>query len=104
MNTTTLLALGGKPDFFSMDHLHVLLNHLPVIGLTMGILALGLALVLRSRPAQIVALVLVFISAGSAWPVNFTGQRAYKTIRGLTDDEGTDWLDAHHSTLSQNAA
>jgi hypothetical protein len=78
-----------------MVHVHVLLNHLPVIGLGMAILALVLGLLMRSRAAQIVSLVLVFVSAASAWPVNFTGQRAYETVRGMTDDPGTDWLDAH---------
>jgi hypothetical protein len=78
-----------------MEHVHVLLNHLPVIGLALGILALVLALLLRSRPAQIVALVLVLVSAASAWPVNFTGQRAYEPMRGVVDDAGADWLDAH---------
>ena len=73
----------------------MLLNHLPVVGLAMGVLALALALLLHSRPAQIVALILVFLAAASAWPVNFTGQRAYETVRALTDDAGTDWLDAH---------
>jgi len=50
---------------------------------------------MRSRAAEIVALVLVFVAAASAWPVNLTGQRAYKIVRGLTDDRGTDWLDVH---------
>lgn len=90
-----LLAHAGEAHFFSVEHIHVLLNHLPVSGLAMGIFALALALLLRSRPAQVVGLVLVLVSAASAWPVNFTGQRAYKTVRGLTDDDGTDWLDAH---------
>ena len=61
----------------------------------MGILALALALAMRSRPAQIVALVLVFVSATSVWPVNFTGERAYKPMRGLVDDDGADMLDMH---------
>lgn len=90
-----MLALAGEAHFFSMEHIHVLINHLPVIGLAMGILALTLALLMRSRPAQIVALVLVLVSAASAWPVNFTGLRAYEALRGIVDDESADWLDAH---------
>ena len=38
---------------------------------------------------------LVFVAAASAWPVTFTGQHAYKTVRGITDDDGTAWLDTH---------
>ena len=90
-----LLAHAGEAHFFSMEHVHVLLNHLPVIGLAMAILALALALMHHSRKTEIVALILVLVSAASAWPVNFTGQRAYETVRGLVDDGGADWLDAH---------
>ena len=85
----------GAADFFAAEHVHVLLNHLPIIGLAMGIFALVLALLHHSRKVEMVALTLVLVAAASAWPVNFTGQRAYKTVRALTDDDGTDWLDAH---------
>ena len=77
------------------EHLHVLLNHLPIIGLAMGLLALALALLLRSRPAQIVALVLVLIAAASAWPVNLTGQRAYDTMHEQVDKPSLALLDTH---------
>lgn len=90
-----LLASSAKTGFYSTAHLHVLLNHLPVTGLAMAILALALALKHQSRKAEMIALILVFISAASALPVVFTGQQAYKTVRGITDDEGTDWLDMH---------
>lgn len=76
-------------------YLHVLLNHLPIFGTAMGALALFMSLVLRSRPAQITALIVVFVASASAWPVLVTGQQAYKPIRGLVDDEGSDWLDEH---------
>jgi hypothetical protein len=76
-------------------YLHILINHLPIIGTAMGALALLVALLLRSRPAQITALVVVFVAASSAWPVFVTGQQAYKPVRGLVDDAGSDWLDEH---------
>jgi hypothetical protein len=90
-----LLAHAGDAHFFSMEHVHVMLNHLPIIGLAMAILALALALMHHSRKAEIVALILVFVAAASAWPVNLTGERAYKTVRTLTDEDGAVWLDAH---------
>ncbi len=92
---TPLLAHAGEAHFFSMEHVHVLINHLPVVGLTMAILALALALAHHSRKTEIIALILVFVAAASAWPVVFTGQRAYETVRTITDDGGTDWLDTH---------
>jgi hypothetical protein len=84
-----------EPHFFSAEHVHVLLNHLPVTGLAMAILALALALTHRSRKVEIVALILVFVAAASTWPVNLAGQRAYRTIREMTDGPGTAWLDLH---------
>jgi hypothetical protein len=74
---------------------HVLLNHLPIFGTALGALALGVALALRSRPAQITALAVVLAGSAGAWPVYVTGERAYKPIRGLADDTGGDWLDEH---------
>ena len=88
-------ATTSLAQFFSMEHVHVLLNHFPIIGLAMGILALALSLAMRSRPAQIVALMLVFLSAASAWPVYFTGERAYKPMRAVVDEDGVDLLDMH---------
>ena len=90
-----LLAATAKTEFLSMEHVHVLLNHLPVTGLAMAILALALALKHHSRKTEIIALILVFVASASAWPVVSTGQRAYKSVRGMTDDGGTAWLDEH---------
>ena len=80
----------GKPGY-----LHVLLNHLPIYGLAIAALGLLIALVLRSRPAQVTALLLVLVTAISAWPVAATGKRSYKAVRGIVDDDGADWLDEH---------
>ena len=89
------LADAAQARFLSMEHVHVLVNHFPIIGLAMAILALALALMHHSRKTEMIALILVFVAAASAWPVNFTGQRAYKAVRAITDDAGTLWLDAH---------
>ena len=77
------------------EYVHVLLNHLPIYGTILGALALSISLVLRSRAAQITALILTLIAGASAYPVFVTGQRAYKTIRGIADDAGADALDEH---------
>ena len=60
-----------------------------------GSLALAISLVLRSRVAQITALILTLIAGVSAYPVFVSGQRAYKTIRGMSDDAGAAALDEH---------
>jgi len=86
----TELDLLKKPEY-----MHVVLNHLPIYGTILGALALTISLILRSRGAQITALILTLFAGASAYPVFVTGQRAYKTIRGLSDDPGADWLDEH---------
>jgi len=77
------------------EYIHVLINPLPIYGLGLGVFALILALCLRSRAAQIVALALVFVSAASAWPVAEFGEAAYDRIEAKSDDDGALWLDAH---------
>ena len=77
------------------EYVHVLLNHLPIYGTILAAVALAISLVLRSRAAQITALILTLIAGTSAYPVFVTGQRAYKTIRGMADDAGADALDEH---------
>jgi hypothetical protein len=77
------------------EYIHVTLNYLPIYGTILGALALAISLVLRNRAAQITALILTLIAGVSAYPVLVSGQRAYKTIRGMSDDAGADALDEH---------
>jgi hypothetical protein len=86
----TELDLLQKPEY-----IHVMLNHLPIYGTMLGALALVISLILRSRAAQMTALILTLIAGASAYPVLVTGQRAYKTIRSVADDAGADALDEH---------
>ena len=84
-------GLFGLPP----EYVHVLINPLPVYGMAMGILALGVALLARNKTAQTIGLGLVIVAAASAWPVVHYGQNAYKHVRGMSDDAGTDALDEH---------
>lgn len=86
----TELDLLKKPEY-----IHVVLNHLPIYGTMLAAFALAVSLLLRSRAAQIIALLLTLIAGASSYPVFVTGQRAYKTIRSVSDDAGADWLDEH---------
>src|ERR1700694_2762401 len=76
-------------------YLHVLINPLPVYGLAIGVLALALALVLRNQRVTIAALVLVFVSALSAWPTYQYGEAAYDSVKAMSDPAGEQWLDEH---------
>ena len=82
-------------DLQQPEYIHVLLNPLPVYGLAIGLIGLIVALFLRSRRAQITALVLIFIAAASAWPVVHFGEEAYDRVLSMTDSDGEAWLKAH---------
>ena len=77
------------------EYVHVLLNPLPVYGLTVGLAALTIALALRSRAARICALVIIFIASASGWPVTHFGHQGYYRVKAMSDSEGQKWLDEH---------
>jgi hypothetical protein len=76
-------------------YLHVVLTHLPILGMAFGLFALAVALLLRHRAARVTALSIIALAGASAWPVLLTGQQAYRPVRALTDDAGSDALDEH---------
>ena len=77
------------------EYLHTLLNPLPIYGLGVALIGLVLALILKSRPAEITALALIFICAAAAWPTARFGEAAYDNVLTLADDDGRAWLEAH---------
>ena len=82
-------------DLRQPEYVHVLLNPLPVYGLLIAWLGSIIALLLKSRRAQIIALLLVLISSFSAWPVYEFGQQAYDRVLSMADEDGRAWLDEH---------
>lgn len=88
-------------DLRQPEFVHVLLNPLPIYGLAMGLFGLLIAILFRSRHAQIVTLVIVLISAVSAWPVFELGEQAYNRVLTMTDDAGHAWLDEHMHRAEQ---
>ena len=77
------------------EYIHVLSNHLPLTGLAVASVGLFLALLTRNGVACRCALVVVLACAAAAWPVYLTGHAAYRNIRRIADDAGTDQLDEH---------
>jgi predicted ABC-type exoprotein transport system permease subunit len=77
------------------EYVHVLLNPIPVYAMASGILALVVALILRSRPAQITAYVIVLVASLSVWPVREYGERAYDRVYAMSDKDAQQWLDVH---------
>jgi disulfide bond formation protein DsbB len=82
-------------DFRQPEYLHVLINPLPVYGLAMGLIGLIVAYFLKSRPAQIAALIIVLISSASAFPVYELGEQAYDRVLSMSDEPGHAWLNEH---------
>ena len=95
METRMLLGEILSRDLRQPEYIHVLLNPLPVYGLLTGLIGLVLALILKSRRAQIATLTLVLISSASAWPVYEFGQQGYDRVLAMTDEDGEAWLDEH---------
>ena len=77
------------------EYVHVLLNPLPVYATAMGVLALLVALLLRSRQAQAVASLVILIGCLSVWPVMEYGDRAADRIKSMSNTEGGKWLHEH---------
>lgn len=82
-------------DLRQPEYVHTLLNPLPIYGMSIAVIGLMVALLLRSRPAQLTALILVIISALSVWPVVEFGERAYDNVLVLSDADGQAWLKEH---------
>jgi hypothetical protein len=80
----------GKPE-----HIHVLLNPLPVYGLGVGVVGLIIALLLRTRAARVTTLAMVMLSAVSAWPVYYYGEMGYDRVKAMVDEAGDKWLGEH---------
>ena len=88
-------------DLQQPEYLHVLLNPLPIYGLAIALFGLIAAMYLGSRGGRVTALVLIFASALSAWPVAIRGEQAYDRIFVMADEDGKAWLKAHEERAEQ---
>ena len=90
-------------DLTQPEYIHVLINPLPVYGLTMGIIGLVIALVQRSRPAQVATLALILVSGAIAWPVVHFGEAGYDRVLSMSDEQGQAWLKVHEHRADELA-
>ncbi|HEY2800368.1 MAG TPA: hypothetical protein VGI85_07225 [Chthoniobacterales bacterium] len=88
-------------DLSQPEYIHVLINPLPVYGLLVATIGLVIALIQRSRRAQVATLALVLLSAAMAWPVVHFGEVAYDRVLSLTNAEGAAWLKVHMHRADQ---
>jgi hypothetical protein len=82
-------------DLSQPEYIHVLINPLPVYGLAIAVIGLIIALIQRSRPAQVATLALILLSGAIAWPVVHFGEEAYDRVLSMADDQGQAWLKVH---------
>lgn len=90
-------------DLSQPEYVHVLINPLPVYGLLIAIIGLVIALIQRSRSAQVASLVLILICTAIVWPVVHFGEAGYDRVLSLADDQGQAWLNAHMHRADQFA-
>jgi hypothetical protein len=77
------------------EYVHVALNHFPLVGLVVAVLAVAAALVMRNRPATFLSLGLLGLMALSAWPVYSYGEAGYDRVLSMSDDAGQAFLKYH---------
>ena len=83
------------------EYIHVLINPLPIYGLAIAWIGLLIALVMRNRRAQITTLILVLLSAASAWPVSEFGDQAKDRVLSMESEEGQAWIEEHEHRADQ---
>jgi hypothetical protein len=77
------------------EYLHVAINHFPLIGLPVAMLALAIGLVTKSRPVMLTGLGLVAAMALSIWPVYAYGEAGFDRVLSMADEAGEAFLKYH---------
>lgn len=84
---------------YSMNplHLHLLSNHIPVIGGALGLVTLLGALILRSTVAIRTALVVATLATATTPLVDWSGEEAEERLEhsSVLDAAGKKWMDIH---------
>ncbi len=89
-----LSSLLNRPEY-----VHAAINHFPLIGLLVAMVALLAALVVRNRVAIFIGLALVGLLALSVWPVYEFGEEGFDRVLSMADDPGQAFL-KHHAHLA----
>jgi hypothetical protein len=85
------------------EYVHTLINHFPLVGLMVAVLALLMALVVKNRAAVFIGLALVFLLSLSIWPVSEFGEAGYDRVLSMSDEPGQAFL-RHHEDLADRWA
>ena len=87
---STISRLLQQPEY-----IHAALNHFPLIGVFVAMLALVAALIARCKPATIIALGLLAATSLSIFPVFEYGEAGFDRVLSMADDPGQAYLKYH---------
>jgi len=87
---STVSRLLDQPEY-----IHAAINHFPLIGVFIAILAVVAGLVSRARGATLIGLGLLTLTCLSVWPVVEYGEAGYDRVLSMADDPGQAYLKYH---------
>lgn len=93
---STLSRLLNQPEY-----VHAAINHFPLVGLFVAMLALLASLISRSRSGTVIGLVLVAAMAITIWPVTEFGEAGYDRVLSMADEPGQAFL-KHHMAMADH--
>ena len=76
-------------------HLHLVLNHFPVIGTMITLFILGIGIMKKSDDVKKVAMLVLILTSLVTIPVYLTGDKAQEKIEGAYEDVDESFIDAH---------
>ena len=83
------------------EHIHLLINHLPLVGFGAAALALLYALIIKDKKSLMLGFLFTIIFGGATYFVIETGEAAHERFESppletLIGGEGIEWMEIHH--------
>ncbi len=76
-------------------HLHIVLNHFPIIGTAISIFVLLIGLIKKSDDVKKTSILILILTAFITIPVYLTGDKAQEMIEGNYDDVDESFIESH---------
>lgn len=76
-------------------HLHIILNHFPIIGTAISIFVLLTGIIMKSDEVKKVSLLVIVLTALVTIPVYISGDSAQAKVEGNYEDVDEDFIEAH---------
>lgn len=76
-------------------HLHLVLNHFPIIGSAIAIFVLLIGIFKKSDDVKKVSVLILILTALVTIPVYLTGEKAQAKVEGNYEDVDEEFIDAH---------